>query len=213
MGKAQFIIHCDGESLAHWLQANWQAPAGNPAAVGDGLAYLQPPIWNPERRQITAGAWVTGEAAAHGPAIPEVIRFDLLPLGDGRLEIVATCEPLFDVFLVDLLIEMAKRWPEALSTLGLRDLPTLRSAPAGNGEPEPGPKPEPGQPEPARDDKPAPNSRGRSKAVRQEKIRKLFEVEKRRDLTVGQMARWYGVTHKTINRDLTELGYKDKLPP
>ncbi len=138
MGTTKFIIRSDGESLAHWLQANWRAPAGNPATASDGQAWLQPPTWNPEQRQITAGAWVTGEAAAHGPAIPEVIRFDLLPLGDGRLEVVVTCEPLFDVFLADLLIEMGKRWPEVSSP--------LRRAPAGNEEPAP----EPGQPEPAR---------------------------------------------------------------
>lgn len=47
-----------------------------------------------------------------------------------------------------------------------------------------------------------------------------LEEENRRDLTIAQMARWYGVNRKTISRDLSELGYiledgilKDNSPP
>ena len=68
--------------------------------------------------------------------------------------------------------------------------------------------------EPARDDPPAvtassvpeTKSRGRAKAVRQAKLRKLFDEDNTQDLQVSQLAKLYGVDRKTIDRDLKELG-------
>lgn len=72
----------------------------------------------------------------------------------------------------------------------------------------------PTQSEPAREGK---KPRGRSKPIRQAKIRKLFEEENRQDLQVNRMARLYGVSRKTIHRDLKDLGFElplgDKTPP
>ncbi len=109
-----------------------------------------------------------------------------------------------------------KGWPYSAELFRLKQL-----ARADGPAPSTGPASELAS-DAARADGPAakPRKRGRSKPVRQAKIRKLFEEENRRDLTIAQMARWYGVNRKTISRDLSELGYiledgilKDNSPP
>ena len=48
----------------------------------------------------------------------DLIRFDLTPIGDGRLTVIAECqyEPAILAFL-DILTAMGERWPEARDTL------------------------------------------------------------------------------------------------